>query len=178
MTSHVHHTRRPLPQLPRASAPPALCALSARRSRRGFTLMELVMVLAVSAVVAAITVPRYGAASARYRANFAAKRIAADLELAAATARNASGPRTVTFKGDRSYSIDSTTDLDRGSNVYRVRLDLEPYNATEVRADFASKASVEFDGYGVPDANGAVWVRVGSVERKVSLDSTGKASVE
>jgi prepilin-type N-terminal cleavage/methylation domain-containing protein len=172
MTSPVNHSRRPLPQTPGAPALPA------RRPRRGFTLFELLVVLSVSAVVAAITVPRYAAASARYRANFAAKRVAADLELAAATARNASGQRTVRFNPDKTYTIDSTTDLDRGSNVYRVRLDLEPYNATAVKADFASKPFVVFDGYGTPDSDGAVWVQVGSVERKVSLDSTGKASVE
>ena len=172
MTSHVHPTRRPLPQTPGAPA------LIARRPRAGFTLLELVVVLAVSAVIAAITVPRYASAMARYRANFAAKRVAADLELAAATARNASGSRTVTFKTNRTYTIDSTTDLDRGSSTYRVRLDLEPYNASTLKADFGSKSFVVFDGYGTPNTGGAVWVQVGSVERKISLDSTGKASVE
>jgi prepilin-type N-terminal cleavage/methylation domain-containing protein len=172
MTSHVHHPRRPLPQKPGA------LALPVQPSRRGFTLFELLVVISVSAVMAAITVPRYASATARYRANFAAKRIAADLELAAATARNASGPRTVKFKADGTYSIDSTTDLDRRSNTYHVRLDLEPYSATALKADFASRSFVVFDGYGTPDTDGAVWVQVGSVERKVSLDSTGKASVE
>ena len=171
MTSHVHHPRRPPPQTQGA------LALPVQPSRRGFTLFEMLVVIAVSAVMAAITVPRYASAVARYRANFAAKRVAADLELAAATARNASGSRTVKFQG-HGYSIDSTTDLDRRSNVYRVRLDLEPYNATGVKADFGSRSFVVFDGYGTPDTGGAVSVQVGSVERKVTLDSTGKASVE
>jgi prepilin-type N-terminal cleavage/methylation domain-containing protein len=177
MTSYVHPTRRPLPQTPGA---PALIApaLIAAQSRHGFTLLELLVVLAVSAVLAAITVPRYASSMARYRVNFAAKRVAADLELAAATARNASGSRTVRFQTNGTYTIDSTTDLDRRSNVYRVRLDLEPYNATRVNADFASRSFVVFDGYGTPDTDGAVWVQVGSIEKKVSLDSTGKASVE
>jgi prepilin-type N-terminal cleavage/methylation domain-containing protein len=177
MTSHVHPTRRPLPQTPGA---PALItsAFIAGRPRRGFTLLELLVVLAVSAVVASITVPRYASATARYRANFAAKRVAADLELAAATARNASSQRTVTFQTNGTYTIDSTTDLNRRSNTYRVRLDLEPYNATGLKAAFGPDAVVVFDGYGTPDTDGAVWVQVGSVERKVSMDSTGKASVE
>src|SRR5215218_3857965 len=137
MTSHVHQTRRPLPQTRRAAAPPTL---PAARRRGGFTLLELTVVLAVSAVVAAITLPRYASAMARYRANFAAKRVAADLELAAATARNASGSRTVMFNTKNgTYTIDWTTDLDRVSNEYRVRLDLEPYNVTSLRADFGSK---------------------------------------
>ena|SRR5687767_2114271 len=150
----------------------------ARGTGRGFSLVELVFVLAVASVAAAITVPRYASASARYRANFAARRVAADLELAAATARNASASRTVTFSDDGRYTIDSTADLDRAGNTYRVRLDAEPYKVNRVKAVFGADSVVVFDGYGTPDTDGVVVVEVGSVQRTVSLDPTGKASVE
>ena len=144
----------------------------------GFSLIELVFVLAVASVAAAIAVPRYASASARYRANFAARRVAADLELAAATARNVSASRTVTFSEDGRYTIDSTADLDRGGNTYRVRLDAEPYRVNRIKASFGSDSAVTFDGYGTPNTDGVVVVEVGSVQRTVSLDPTGMASVE
>jgi type II secretory pathway pseudopilin PulG len=140
-------------------------------------MMELLIVLAVGAIVAGIVVPRYAEATARYRVNFAARRIAADLELASATARNASGPRTVTFENDGTYTIDATTDLDRASSTYRVRLAAEPYGATRVKASFGADGVVIFDGYGTPDSDGTVVVEVGSASKTVLLDSTGKASV-
>lgn len=140
--------------------------------------MELCFVLAVSAVVAAITVPRYASASARYKADFAARRIVADLELAALTARNASESRTVAFNDDRTYTIDQTRDLNRGGDTYRVRLADEPYGATRVTASFGGDAVVVFDGYGAPDTDGTVVVEVGSVRKTVTLDPNGKASVQ
>ena len=141
-------------------------------------MLEMAVVLAVAGVTAAIVMPRYASASERYRANFAAKRVAADLELAAATARNASGSRTVRFEDDRTYTIGSTLDLDRGSDTYRVDLASEPYGATRVKASFGPDAVVVFDGYGAPDSAGEVVVEVGSVTRTVSLDPAGKASVQ
>jgi type II secretory pathway pseudopilin PulG len=139
----------------------------------------LVIVLSVTAVVAAVTVPRYASASARYKADFAAKRIVADLELAAATARNASASRTVSFGDDDTYTIDQTGDLNRGSaTTYRVRLAEAPYGATRVKADFGGDAVVVFDGYGAPDTGGVVVVEVGSVTKTVTVDPNGKASVQ
>jgi prepilin-type N-terminal cleavage/methylation domain-containing protein len=149
-----------------------------KRPGDGFSLLEMVFVLAVASVVAAILVPRYASASARYRVNFAARRVAADLELAAATARNASGSRTVTFREDATYTINLTRDLDRGGDTYRVRLAAEPYGVTRIKAAFGPDATVIFDGYGTPDTDGVVVVEVGSEQRTVSLDPTGKASVE
>ena len=44
--------------------------------------MELVLVMVIVATLAAIAVPRYAQATSRYRADAAARRIAADLSLA------------------------------------------------------------------------------------------------
>jgi type II secretory pathway pseudopilin PulG len=141
--------------------------------------MELLVVLAVSAIAAAIAVPRYATATARYRANFAARRVAADLELAAASARNGSSNRTVTFDaGSRCYTIEPMADLDRKERNYRVQLDVDPYAVTSLKAEFGTDATVVFDGYGTPDAAGTVRVEVGPVSKLVSLDATGKASVQ
>src|SRR5204863_23675 len=57
-------------------------------SRRAFSLIEITLVLMVMGVLAALAVPRYASALARYRADAAARRIVADLDLARTTARS------------------------------------------------------------------------------------------
>ena len=61
-----------------------------RRTRRcggGFSLLELVVVMVIVAILAAIATPRYGKAVARYRTASAARKIAADLTFARKRAR-------------------------------------------------------------------------------------------
>ena len=60
---------------------------TAGNDRAAFTLVELVICLAILATAAAIAVPRYAASLARYRAELAAKRIVNDLELVRNRAR-------------------------------------------------------------------------------------------
>src|SRR5688500_9245400 len=60
------------------------------RAALGFTLIEIVMVLFIMAIVAAMAAPRYSQAIARYRLESAAGRVAADLEYARALARSTS----------------------------------------------------------------------------------------
>src|SRR5690606_27031377 len=67
---------------------------AAQPLRRGFSLLELVMVLTIIAILAAIATPRYANAMARYRADLAARRIAADLLLAQRLARTESRSRS------------------------------------------------------------------------------------
>jgi prepilin-type N-terminal cleavage/methylation domain-containing protein len=57
--------------------------LSAGHPRRGlakgFSLLELVMVVAIVGIVSAIAVPRYSTAACNYRAEVAARRVAKDI---------------------------------------------------------------------------------------------------
>src|SRR3954451_23186913 len=68
-----------------------------RRSSTAFTLFELMIVILIIWIAAAVAVPRYASSVGRYRAEFAAKRVAADLNLARARAKAASSTRNVTF---------------------------------------------------------------------------------
>ena len=69
----------------------------AATTRGGFSLLEVLLVLAIVAICAAVAAPRYGRASGRYRADLAARRVLADLRLAQSYAKTASASRTVSF---------------------------------------------------------------------------------
>ena len=151
-----------------------------RRGRQGFSLLELVIVVAIMSIVAAIAAPRYGQAAARYRIDVAARRITQDLALASRQARNAGSPRTVAFNAaGTQYTISNLVGLDRAAQSYQVDLQAEPYCSRVDRADFGGDGTVVFNGFGQADSGGQVVLKSGSFTRTITLDAaSGKASVQ
>ena len=150
------------------------------RGAAGMTIFELVLVLAIIGVLAAIAAPRYGAAIARYRADLSARRVVADLELARSNAYQTSQSRTVTFDlSANEASIPGLEGLKGMSYSYITRFGQQPYQAQLIYADFGGDAEVIFDGWGLPDTDGQVILQVGDITKTVSLDEdTGKATVQ
>jgi Tfp pilus assembly protein FimT len=132
------------------------------------------------AVLAALAIPRYANATANYRADAAARRIAADLSLVRSQARLTSKPLTVVFtKSSNSYQIDGMPDLLHRSNTYSVQISAHPYYATFVNIVFSGSTQVTFDQYGVPNTGGTVTINVGDVRKSIMLDgTTGRASIQ
>ena len=154
---------------------------SRRRNRRhaGFTLVEMTLVLAIMAILAGIAVPRFASALANHRAESAAARIVADLELAARLARTASTDQVVAFDvGLNRYCLKGVPNLDHPERDYEIYLADEPYGATLVSADFGGDGEVSFDMYGLPDTGGKLTLSVGDCVQKISLVAeTGIASL-
>lgn len=146
---------------------------------RGFSLVELVLVVAIIASLAAIAVPRYARSIVRFRVESAARRIVADLDLARKSARRSSTSRTVAFTiAANTYRISGLGGLDDRSQDYAVLLSGEPYRAAIVSCDFGGDTEVVFDGYGVPDSGGTVTVRCGDIRKTVELDpETRRATI-
>jgi Tfp pilus assembly protein FimT len=138
---------------------------------RSFSLLELVLIMAIVATLAAIAVPRYGTALDRYHADAAAHRIIRDLELARATARAEGKTVTLTFNvaQDR-YVLSGVDDLENSGSDAEVILTDEPYRSRVNSALFSGDTKVIFDGYGAPDSGGTVVVSCGAITRSVMLD--------
>src|SRR5262245_19009303 len=158
----------------------------------GFTLMELVVVLCIMGVVAAIAASRYGAAIARQRVDGTANRIASDIRYARALARMTSSSVSIVFDPNHDrYAIPGAPDpITNGPAPYSVDLSLAPYRANLVGAAggspggaipavgaTGSMTAFSFDGYGEPTSVGWLLVNSGPWWRMVSVDAAGRASV-
>ncbi len=149
---------------------------------RGFTLIELVLVAATVAVMAAIAVPRMTSASLSYRAEMAARRIAADIELARQEAMATSSTRTLAFSAaSLSYYVLESGSADGGTGAYAVNLKQAPYEAASMKVKFAAvppPTVLKFDGFGKPNAGASIVVTAGGPSKTVAVDShTGRAVV-
>ena len=144
------------------------------------TLLELMLVLALMAIMAAIAAPRYAASIARYRVDMAARRIVEDLAFAQSTAKATSSARTVIFSIENNkYLMPGLSGLDAVPGDYTVKLSEPPYEAKLASANLGGDSQITFDGWGVPDSGGTVVLTVGSGQRTVTVDSvSGKATVQ
>lgn len=157
------------------------------RARRGFTLVELVIVLAVISLIAGMAVPRYASASARYRVKAAARRVAADLEMARRLARANSGPVQVRFTagvksaylvvlGDQETLPASIDDESEGV-VSSVIVTSDPYRVQLKDPSFGGSSRVVFSGYGTA-SDGSVTLLANGWSAKVQLNGqTGVCTV-
>lgn len=140
--------------------------------------------IVILAIVASMAIPRFGASLARQRADAAARRIMADLDLARRHANQTSSTVTVFFDvAQNRYWLSGVPDPDRPGTDYAVELDAEPYLATIVSADFGGTLKVGFDGYGdvigAAKSGGKVVISVGPEQRVITLDAnTGRATWE
>ena len=155
---------------------------TAGNNRAAFTLVDLVICLAILATAAAIAAPRYAASLARYRAELAARRIVADLELIRNRARARGTCESAEFYADGNYyKIPGAPDLNHPSKEYSVHLNEAPYHADIVQAVFDSGAASHmcYGEYGHPYWGGYVIVSAGGVRKTVVVDAdSGEAYVE
>lgn len=150
------------------------------RLRRGFTLIEFVMVILIIGFIAAMAAPRWAAATQRYQLDLAAQRVAADLAMVKSRTNLISAPITVFFDtGSATYRIAGVPDPDHlGSLIYIVTLSASPYRATIVSAAFGNSPQITYDGYGMPKQTGSVVIAIGNGRRTITIDANGRTTIQ
>lgn len=146
---------------------------------RGFSLLEVLLVLGILVTFAGLAIPRYSDAVFRHQADLAARRVAIDLRQAQSYAKTTSTACTVSFSvSSEQYQMIGVPSLDGQAGDYTVDLSVDPYNAKLTSADFDGATQVVFDGWGMPDSGGTVVVNAGSEQRTIVVDgATGEVTI-
>lgn len=141
---------------------------------RAFTLVELAVVVAILAILSAIAVPRFAAASARRSLDASAQRILADLRHARQHALATSGAVGVVFDDAAdAYVVEAPSPLGNAA-TYRVEL-LEPPLACQITSVTLASGRASFSGHGLAEASGTVTIASGRFTRTITIDA-GRAA--
>ena len=146
----------------------------------GFSLLEVVLVMAIMVILAAIALPRYADAVVRHQAELAAQRVVRDLHQAQSWAKTRSASCTVSFAVATSeYQLIGVPSFDGNPGDYNVNLSHDPYDAKLISADLGGDSQVVFDGWGMPDSGGTIVISSGSEQRTVVVDGdTGQMTIQ
>ena len=148
--------------------------------RTAVTLVELTIVVLILGIMAAVAMPRFADALSRFRADAAATRVKADLQLARRRAKMQSADQVVDFDASANlYTLSGVSDLDRPGQTYQVQLNRWPYEATIVSVSLGGDETLVFNGFGLPDTGGQIVVQAGSYQLSVLVDAaSGNVSIQ
>jgi len=146
--------------------------------RDAFTLLELVIVLLILGIMAAMAVPTFFDSLLYHRVESAALRVKADVEQLRTTAQRTSKTQTMTL-GESSYTLPpEVVGLEHVNDSYTVDLLKAPYQLESVSIEFDDSPTLSFDGYGMPTLGGSFVLQAGDYFRTVTLDkNTGETTI-
>lgn len=146
------------------------------RSRNAFTLIELVISIAIITTVAGVAAFRFASSTERARVQTAAERVAAMINDARTRARTTGMTVSLTFSTSP-CAVEIKGISRTGMDV--VRFDEAPYKVKFVSIDFAGGNVLSFSGRGRPASGGEFKLQQGNFVRTVIVDpETGHATIK
>jgi prepilin-type N-terminal cleavage/methylation domain-containing protein len=144
---------------------------SAGVRRRAFTVIELVIVIMITSIFAAVAAPAFLDSLLFHRVESAARRVKADIDYQRQRARLTSTAQSVTFAAS-TYTLSGAKSLNDPTQVYAVNLRQSPYSLDSATANFASTQVITFDGYGAPSSGGTVVLSAKTHQCTITVNGT------
>ena len=135
--------------------------------RRGFTVIELLAVIGVFGILAAIAVPRFVALQPKFRLNGAARQVFGEIMSARAKAVNENTTYTITFPNN--YTVQVVGSATRS-------VDLRTLFSSDVTVS-SSASTIHLSSRGTSDAASTITISNSAGSKTVSLKITGSATI-
>jgi prepilin-type N-terminal cleavage/methylation domain-containing protein len=138
---------------------------------RAYSLIEMVLVVAIAGIVAAVAVPRLGSGFPGSRLTGVENRLTAEFALVGDLARAQGRSHTIQFSiADDEMRVYEGTGVGGAGLIRRIHLSEPPYETSIVSTNITNaQATIVVDGFGMYASNAKVTVTTGGVHRTINL---------